>query len=372
MINLNALREINYIIEFDSTSSTYKYALLKATINATQKYEHLITQTNLNASIPLGLIVEEWICDYMPFVFKNIKQQNSGAVLDKAIEAHYHKIFDILQIKDASSWEYAYKEFLQAYRYKFNNNNELCSEFIKLAKKIAKKIVTMPMKYIGKEHYSIFQPLLIKFNDIKINSTQIQSPEFIIRSFGMFNISIEHYYIFRYLGQTLYGISTIQSKWKNKTIALNKMSVQINVIEKMLGEVFQKRDTSISKAIFTGKQECVWSGKIISQNNMDIDHVLPYSVWKNNDLWNLLPAQRKLNQQEKKDKIPTSNLIKKRAEVIKYYWNIYDKKYPNLFQSQLTISLTGEKNQNYDKAIQSLCKKSDYLIQDRGLSKFEI
>ena len=75
MIDTNALREINYIIEHDSTSSTYKYVLLKSVINASQKYDHLIKIENSRAIIPIGLIVEQWILDYMPFVFKEVSQQ---------------------------------------------------------------------------------------------------------------------------------------------------------------------------------------------------------------------------------------------------------------------------------------------------------
>jgi len=375
MIDLDVLREINYIIEFDVTSSTYKYALLKAVINATQKYEHLITKEHSRASIPLGLIIEEWICDYMPFVFANVKQQHSGAILDRDIELHYHNIFNMLGIESASNWEYAYKEFMQAYRYQLISNKELSHEFLKLAKKIACKIVTMPMKYTGKEHYAIFQPHTTTFGDIKINPKQTYDAGFIDHSFDMFDISLEHYYIFRYLGQSLYGTSTIQAKWKSKTIALNKSTSQASEIEKMLGEAFDGRDTTTARTIFTGEQECVWSGRPLSQNNMDIDHMLPYSVWMNNDLWNLLPAQRDLNQHKKREKIPTRTLIKKRSEIIKHYWNIYDTKLPQLFHSQLSISLTGDMlymNNNYDVAIESLCAKSDYLIHDRGLVGFEM
>jgi hypothetical protein len=82
----------------------------------------------------------------MPFVFANIKQQHSGAVLDKAIELHYHNIFDMFDIEGTGSWEYAYKEFMQAYKYRLIDNKELSHEFLKLAKKIACKIVMIQKK----------------------------------------------------------------------------------------------------------------------------------------------------------------------------------------------------------------------------------
>jgi len=89
----------------------------------------------------------------------------------------------------------------------------------------------------------------------------------------------------------------------------------------------------------------------------------------------MLPTDRYLNQQQKKDKIPTRQLIKKSANRIMEYWSYYETAMPLLFNSQIEVALIGEnfkENNCYELAIESLCKKSDYLIYDRGHSKFEI
>lgn len=373
MIDVNALREVSYIIEFDSTSSTYKYALLKATINASQKYEHLISLHNDRAYIPLGIIVEQWIVDYMPFVFENIAQQNNKAILDAQIVQLYKSIFAYIGIDNNASWEYAYTQFTRAFKYEVMPAN-LYTLFFKLSKEMAKKIVTMPMKYTGKEHYEFFQPSQLTFGHIKHNKYQTYDLSYLLHSFDDFSISQAHYEIFRYLGQTLYGTSTILSKWKSKTIVLNSEENLVDKIDNILTTTFDTRDTSQARSIFIGDQVCVWSGELIHQNNMDIDHILPYSVWFNNDLWNLLPAERNLNQKKKKDKIPTRELITKRADIIVNYWQKYEKAMPQLFSSQLTLSLTGKNESiiDYEYSIESLCKKSDYLIFDRGHVMFDL
>jgi hypothetical protein len=110
-------------------------------------------------------------------------------------------------------------------------------------------------------------------------------------------------------------------------------------------------------------------------NNYDVDHVLPYSVWFNNDLWNMLPADRILNQQKKKNKVPSPELIEKRADVIKSYWDQYMQQWPIQFKSQLEVSLTGAnipQEKLIGAAIESLCRKSYYLIYDRGHVQFNI
>ncbi|MEN4053629.1 HNH endonuclease domain-containing protein [Sulfurimonas sp. NWX79] len=375
MINIEALRQINYIIEYDSTSSTYKYVLLKSVINASQKYDHLINIENGRANIPLGLIIEQWIIDYMPFVFKNIAQQNNKSVLDRPITTIYDKIFELLNLDKSVEWEYAYIQFSKALQNP-NVSIELSKEFFKLSKKIATKIVTMPMRYTGTSDYEFFTPNKYKFGEIKFSHNDIFNSNFLIVSFDTFSISEQHYNIFRYLGQTLYGTSTIISKWKQKTDSLNaNQEVTKNIIDKLSGDTLEIRETNTIRNLLPDNKICVWSGKELRGDNYDVDHVLPFSVWFNNDLWNMLPTDRRLNQQQKKHKIPTRKLIEKRANIIINYWHDYQKAMPILFNSQLSVALLGQdskKENNLELAIESLCKKSDYLIYDRGHEKFEI
>lgn len=49
---------------------------------------------------------------------------------------------------------------------------------------------------------------------------------------------------------------------------------------------------------------CVWSGAPLRLDTLDIDHGLPWSTWPCGDLWNLFPASRRVNQHEKRDRLP--------------------------------------------------------------------
>jgi hypothetical protein len=59
--------------------------------------------------------------------------------------------------------------------------------------------------------------------------------------------------------------------------------------------------------------ECVWSGRSLAQA-FDVDHAIPYTVWGNNDLWNLLPCDPKLNRGKNGTfaKLPTQALLQAR------------------------------------------------------------
>lgn len=370
MINVDALKQISFIVENDKTSSTYKYVLLKSVIEASQRYDHLIRIEGTRANIPLGLIIERWMFDYFPFVFKGIRQQHShtSKILNKPIEEAYEEIFNLLHLNRNDPWEQAYKAMQSAFR-NTNQSAAIAKAFLTLAQELAKTITTMPMKFIGKEHYEIFQPDITKYGRIKPASSESCTTLFLTQHFGYFSISETHYNIFRYLGQNLYGTSTIALKWKEKTDALNDQTYEaMHIIDRLSNDDLAiERDTGDIRAILEDGMECVWSGKALTPKSSDIDHVLPFSVWYNNDLWNLLPADKKVNNQ-KMDKIPAPELIEKRSDIIIAYWQQYKQKWNRRFQNEIDVSLlnANQLDKSHDAAIASLIQKAAYLIHDRG------
>lgn len=64
--------------------------------------------------------------------------------------------------------------------------------------------------------------------------------------------------------------------------------------------------------------QCVWSAKSLKKN-YDIDHSMPFARWPNNDLWNLLPTDSKINNQ-KSDRLPTEHKLTAAKDRIKHWW----------------------------------------------------
>jgi hypothetical protein len=64
--------------------------------------------------------------------------------------------------------------------------------------------------------------------------------------------------------------------------------------------------------------QCVWSAKSL-EKKYAIDHSLPFARWPNNDLWNLLPTDSKINSQ-KSDRLPTQQKLKAAKERIQHWW----------------------------------------------------
>ena len=96
------------------------------------------------------------------------------------------------------------------------------------------------------------------------------------------------------------------------------------------------------------KMQCVWSAKSLNQK-YDIDHSIPFARWPNNDLWNLLPTDSKINNQ-KNDRLPTEYKLKDAKDRIQHWWheawldNI-DNKHQRFF-AEANIALPGLNSDN--------------------------
>jgi hypothetical protein len=66
---------------------------------------------------------------------------------------------------------------------------------------------------------------------------------------------------------------------------------------------------------------CVWTGRRLELATLDIDHCFPWSAWACGDLWNLLPAHRRVNQHEKRDRLPSGEALRRDADGIVGWWN---------------------------------------------------
>ncbi len=66
--------------------------------------------------------------------------------------------------------------------------------------------------------------------------------------------------------------------------------------------------------------ECVWTGRPLKPNGFDIDHCLPWSVWPCGDLWNLMPAHTRVNQHQKRDRLPSAAAMANARNRIVEWW----------------------------------------------------
>ncbi|MDR9418523.1 HNH endonuclease domain-containing protein [Gracilimonas sp.] len=350
--------------------------MLRATIEIIQEKSPYQKDKDNLVILPVGLLILKWLEYYYPIIEKNLPQRN-GDNLDSftlSFRALFKKVTNFYSEKGGLS--VFYSELVRG-----NLPNEIEDTVFQLCKKLRDTIKDQPMRYIGKsvygEEYQIFKRL-------KTN-TQLRQPDkmdvnFLIENFSEFSIPSDYYSVMELMGSFITGMHSILINWAEFTVDKDKSLSMNQVLETMLKSPQEARNVLLSQNIFTalkqdkGELECVWSGNRIT-TDLNIDHVLPFSVWRNNDLWNLLPAKAIVNNR-KRDKIPSLQLLEKRKERIISYWQFIWKTEQAGFEKELNVNLITRQDfsqSNWENpAFQSLKEKCRYLIETRGFEEFHL
>ncbi len=363
---------ISKIIERDSKSTTYKYALLRGVIDIILDNSPFISFSEGRVHFPTGLLIEKWLLYYYPILESAtyIPQINGEANLAFGIQ--FKKIISVYSSIGGFS------AFYNDLKNKGISKN-LQQDFFELAKKLNDTITRMPMKYIGRsisnDYFSIFKYESRRSRSYASTTIDI---EYLIKNFGYFSIPQEYYEAFQVLGSFISGQDSILFKWAEFSVNASGKRLSIeNVVNEVLKNPITERDVADSKRKYKsilkkeGKVHCVWTGKTIT--SYDVDHMIPFSVWKNNDLWNLLPSQAKTNNQ-KRDKIPAPDLIERRKDLILYYWDLINQNQSQHFQKEVQVALLGNNpfSSWQEMAIKQLQHNCNYLISNRGYSEWKI
>jgi len=370
------LKNINQIIERDSKDTTYKFALLRATIEVIQEKSPYQKFENNRVILPVGLIILKWLEYYYPIIEKELPQRN-GDNLDSftlSFRSLFKEVTDFYKRRGGLS--VFYSELIRG-----NLPVEIEDTVFQLCKKLRDTIKDQPMRYIGKSvnqtEYSIYKREETK---IQLRQSVKMDVNFLIENFSRFSIPLDYFKVMELMGSFITGMHSILINWAEFTVDKDKNLSMNQVLETMLKSPQEARNVLLSEKIFktlnkkTGELECVWSGSRIT-NDLNIDHVLPFSVWRNNDLWNLLPAKAAVNNR-KRDKIPSLELLNNRKDRIISYWQIIRNVEEAGFEKEMNINLITRQDfeqHNWENfAFNSLKEKSRYLIETRGFEEFNL
>jgi hypothetical protein len=370
-MNNEIFYNISKIIERDKKATTYKFALLRGVIEIIQENSPFINFSEHRVFIPTGLLIEKWLLYYYP-IFQSqtpIPQINGNSKLK--FENKFKKIIQSYQL--IGGFSVFYNDLKRK-----GIPKDLHTEFRDLANMLFDRITLMPMKYLGQsvynDHYMIFKPESGVSND---NQFQMDL-QFLISNFGTFSIPVEYYEAFKLLGSFINGQDSLLIKWADFSVNASKGNLSIEkVVNEVLKSPITKRESDESIEIYNqilidrGRVECVWTGEEISV--FDVDHLIPFSIWKNNDLWNLLPS-KPITNNKKRDKIPSPEFIEERKKSILNYWELLNLKQSIRFKKEIKVALLG--NSPFDSwqqsAIDQLKSSCSYLINNRGYEEWKI
>lgn len=367
------------VLSKDSKDSTYKYALLRSIVECvTQRNSHHTKSVEGWDRYPYGLLIYYWLLYYYPlFSHRVFIPQKNGETpkLEHGKTIAFRREFDKV-IKF-----YHDKGGLQQFRYDLIQDDvpkAIHRETIELLRKIQKTIKGMPMRHFGYskfgKHYSLVKPVS------KRNTIRNPSFKGLIEQAGHFAILPELHSLLNDLGALIIGEDSIITGWAEFTYHAAKRNESTKTLSKehilsiLSHSVDIPRDISqvkqVLKSAESEKLKCIWTGTRLN-NNFHIDHAIPYSLWQNNNLWNLLPVKSHINL-SKSDRIPAPALIESSADRIKEVWRLYSHSYGRQFNREIYEGLGVQPKDGLDPAIDALIDKSRYLIEKRGFQQFVI
>ena len=353
-LNPFPLKILDSILRKDSKNTTYKFALLRSLANLAS-YSYRIAEWDCfnNVHIDINYLIDKWIEYYWPILtyskyisqgqnkdenVNDIRFRNELVSLAEDFNG-YHGLQHFCKLRDCGGLS---ADSLVKY--------ELTKRAVKTA------IIQGPVRYAGNKNTGRV------FN---------QSGDFIVFSADLWKE-------FALMGKWIED--SIILRWAEFTTELrfNKArKIQVSeVMTNLLYSVDVKRDVGIVASLLgnlSAPVECVWTGTDL--RTYDIDHALPFSIWKNNDMWNLFPAARTVNS-HKSNKVPSRKLINKSRKRILNYWDLYFEDTPELFLHQASAfcgrSFYDMSSELRDSLLLGFNETADLAIRQHGAEEWSL
>lgn len=123
---------------------------------------------------------------------------------------------------------------------------------------------------------------------------------------------------------------------------------------------------------------CAWTGRRLTPDSLDIDHCFPWSAWPCDDLWNLLPAHRNVNQNEKRGRLPGVHVLRRAQDRLMGWWDAgYLKATETLLpgrfmtEAQATLPLLGQTGGDLDDVFAGVTLQRTRLKHDQQMPEWE-
>jgi SAM-dependent methyltransferase len=307
-----ALPVIRHIILRDSKSSTYKLGLLRVLARIADGSLGLTRPVNdESVAVPLGLVAVFWLRQFKPVLQAGLPQMPGNTGLD-----------GLGFVKDAfrSLNNISHLDFRVAARFT-GNDAALVHQAIRDA---VSNIRVMPVTHTsfpnGLRVYGVTpgrSPRLAR--ELVLDPEYLRSygellvPEPIWRALTRFNVWVEPALVAEWI-RIMKEYATGQGR---------QISDETFVRSTLWTD--PERDVRIARSLALellkrDQLYCVWTGKRLKEETLDVDHCFPWSAWPCGDLWNLLPAHRSVNQHQKSDRLPSAERLAKAKEIIVDWW----------------------------------------------------
>ena len=312
-----ALPLIRRIVLNDNKSSTYKLALLRTICRVAHSAPGFAREVGDFVEVPLGMVALFWLRLYLPLLRADIPQNPNNTTRFENLgfaKAPLEQLSDISPID------------LRAGGAVGENRRRAMHQSLRDA---CATIHQMPATHLTYDSSSdgdnrifpVERGVTRTPNDLRLDGEYLWSfgklsvPMHLWRAMQRFAVWIEPALVEEWVRLSLrYGQS------QNRTIEEGSLRRTMEWLEPTR-DVDDVRKRALDMLDAKQKLYCVWSGKALHRDSLDIDHCFPWSAWPCGDLWNLLPSSRRVNQREKRDLLPNDDTLRKAKDRVVEWWD---------------------------------------------------
>jgi hypothetical protein len=305
---LKPMETLESVLRHDRKVNTYKFALLRALAYlATHRYNIARWRQDGEVTVPLDAIARKWLEYYWPIV---AEEHGSARIVQGQLSVregvHRQDMSFRRDLRElAENWRQAggLSGFLQAWESGALSQGQ--KKLVASALANIRNAVTQPVRHAGNAR---------------------TTRELFANQKGAVLIPGHLWTELAYVGRWVED--SVVLRWAEFTTQLKHQDPSVTtseVITRLLETPVPDRDVTVAREIFgtvqarSGAIECVWTGQTLG--DFEVDHAIPFSLWRNNDLWNLLPASPKANSQ-KADALPRRDRIEARRSSIVASWEM--------------------------------------------------
>lgn len=350
--SFQGLSRIQSILAFDRKTTTYKFALIRALSRIGRTEPHTVVWRNGVVHVPLRSLAVAWLRFFWPIItgptfIAQLRGEHADSPKPLGIRRQIERL--------ASTYGPTGLPLLLA---DLDGNPNLIDEEL-LA--IATTIHRNPVAYSNTGGDPVFT-YRRRLEELRDDFGWVAVPQEIWLDLVRFDHWIE---------------DSVVVRWAELSAEMNPSLTSAEILSLLMDPVEDPRDTrevrswvpAIEAALGT-PVSCAWTGQRLRA--FDIDHVVPFSVWRNNDLWNLLPASPATNNQ-KRDHLPSHRLLIARESDIRAYWRAYSTVWGKRFATQVSRALGPDTaSTDWDsRAYAGLVEAVERLATSRGLPRWE-
>jgi hypothetical protein len=310
-----SVQQVETVIRRDRKVATYKLALLRALCDLAQTAPKAAAfLPGDRVGVPLGLVVTRWLRYYWPLVGdESFIPQMRGEKPGAGGISFRSELADLIAGYRGCGGIEAFCDDLRR-----GVPDGQAAAFRAAVKKTAVAIVTGPVAHTLA---TSGEGRIFTFEGARTPRAGLPSTEqSLADSLGRIVLPAALWKELSLLGHWIEESSIL--RWAELTHEISEKRIAVSrVLDLLLRRPGVDRDTALARDLYAALPalRCAWTDRPLSRAKFDVDHVIPFSAWKNNDLWNLLPADARVNR-NKLDRIVTADLLHRRRDPIIACW----------------------------------------------------